>query len=446
MLLSIRWPHFRQTPRLGPWLCCWGLSLCLAAAAWAGPVTYTVKSGDNPWKIAQKFDIPVERLLDANDLTDKSVLQVGQKLTIPLAGAPEPAPGSVYKTYTVQKNDTLSEIAETQEVSLRELLDANGLTATAMLRVGLVLRIPVEAPEPEQVDPNPDPVSHTLEKGESLWTVAKRYGVSVHDLARYNRIQVSQVLMPGQVLLIPGADDAAADLPLPAELDVTAPIEAEGILSLAAAETAEPELVLENGQLVHVIEHGDTVSHLAVKYRTTRQAIFEANRLGTRDVLAAGTKVIIPSGSLDADHERVLRAQDATRSKHDLPSRNQTMGQRVAKFAVSHLGLRYVWAGSNLKSGVDCSGFVKAVYQNFGISVPHGSKSQAKVGQPVKRSELQPGDIILFHTTRPGISHAGIYIGNNQFVHASTRGRKVQIDSLSDRYYDAGYVTARRML
>lgn len=447
MIRFARYLRALRPAHLGRALCSWGLcTMLLTGAALAASVTYTVKSGDNPWTISRKFGVPVETLLAANNLKADSVLQIGQQLTIPVAGTESPtasAPTQETVEYQVRKGDTLSQIAEAHEISLLELLEANGLTERSMIKVGLVLRIPVEtAAAIEQLDPNPDPVSHTLVKGESLWTVAKKYGIQVEDLARHNRISLSQVLMPGQALLIPGEGEGKVRFAA-ADIDAEAPI--GGILSLESSAAAD-EGFLPAGDVVHVVESGDTVSHLAVKYRTTRQAIFAANRIGTRDVLAAGQKIVIPSNTLDAQRDRIAAAQDNTRSKNDLPSRNSTLGQRVAKFAVSHLGTRYVWAGESLTRGVDCSGFVLAVYKNFGHNLPHNSKAQAKVGQAVKRSELQPGDVIAFHTTRPGISHVGIYIGNNQFVHASTRGRKVQIDSLSDPYYDKGYVTARRIL
>lgn len=429
--------------RLGITLCAAALSsVLITGSAFASSVSYAVKSGDNPWLIAQKFGVSVEALLKANSLSEDSVLQIGQALKIPMTGEVSAAPTQEIIEYTVAKGDTLSQIAEAHEISLLELLEANSLAEGSMIKVGMRLKIPVEtAAAIEQIDPNPDPTSHTLIKGESLWTIAKKYGIRVEDLARHNRIALSQVLMPGQVLLIPGADDAAAAR---AAASISGDEVIGGILGLD--DLADGSLVVPEGEVVHEVEAGDTVSHLAVKYRTTRQAIFDANRIGTRDVLSLGQKIVIPSNSLQADRERIADAQDATRSRKDLPSRNSTLGQRVAKFAVSHLGTRYVWAGESLKSGVDCSGFVLAVYKNFGHALPHNSKAQAKVGQAVKRSELQPGDIIAFHTTRPGISHVGIYIGNNQFVHASTRGRKVQIDSLSDAYYDKGYVCARRVL
>jgi len=443
MLSAARLLRSAVRSRLGIALCAATLSsLLMTGAAFAASVTYAVKSGDNPWTIAHKFGVSVESLLKANSLTEESVLQIGQSITIPVAGQVSAAPTQEIVEYAVAKGDTLSQIAEAHEISLLELLEANGLTEKSLIKIGMLLKIPVETEAAiEQIDPNPDPTSHTLLKGESLWTVAKKYGIRVEDLARHNRISLSQVLMPGQILLIPGADDAAA---AKAAASINGDEVIGGILGLD--DLSDVSLVIPDGEIVHQVEAGDTVSHLAVKYRTTRQAIFDANRIGTRDVLAVGQKIVIPSNSLAADRDRIASAKDVTRSNKGLPSRNSTLGQRVAKFAVSHLGTRYVWAGESLKAGVDCSGFVLAVYKNFGQSLPHNSKAQAKVGTAVKRSDLQPGDIIAFHTTRPGISHVGLYIGNNQFVHASTRGRKVQIDSLSDAYYDKGFVCARRVL
>ncbi|MEO7993320.1 MAG: LysM peptidoglycan-binding domain-containing protein, partial [bacterium] len=385
-------------------------ALLLSSAAFAATVSYAVKKGDSLSLIGDKFHIGVSELCKANHLTEDSVLQIGQKLTIPGQNSIVTKAGDEatveYLDYAVVKGDTLGQIAEAHEISLIELLQSNGLTEKSMLKVGLVLRIPVPAADDEAdaPDPNPDVVSYALVQGDSLWTVAKKFGMSVQELAAYNRIGTGQVLMPGQVLLLPPAGDA---LPLDIidNIDPNAPIlDGSDILSLASPVVEEPVTTDADGDVIHVVEQGDTVSHLAVKFRTTRAAIQEANQLGPRDTLQTGAKLVIPSGSLDRDRARVT----ATRSTAGLPSRGTSEGQKVVKFALSCLGTPYVWAGTNLKRGVDCSGFVMSVYQNFGRSLPHSSKGMASEGKFVRRADLQPGDVICFHTTRSGISHVGM--------------------------------------
>ncbi|HYE79555.1 MAG TPA: LysM peptidoglycan-binding domain-containing protein [bacterium] len=449
MLATQRWAHgLRQAMCPSRWTLaalCW---LAVVALAQAAAVTYTVKSGDNPWIIAKKFGIPVEELLQANNLSEKSVLAIGQKLTIPGQEAPAAAKvaaeGEVIE-YAVVKGDTLSEIAEAHEVSLAELLAANSITTQHMLQVGMKLKIPVDEPAADGAvpDPNVEAVSHVLKPGESLWTVAKKYGIKVNDLATYNRVGTGQVLQPGFVLEVPPAG-VAAPKDVADGIDPNAPI-GGSVLSLSAGAPLAAGSLGDDTDITHVVQAGDTVSHLAVKYRTTRQAIFEANRLANRDTLAPGRQLVIPRGSLDRDRAKIANVE-ANRNTRALPSRDTSIQQRVVKYALQFQGTPYKWAGTDLRRGVDCSGFVLAVYKNFGKNLPHSSKAMAGVGQRVRREELQPGDIILFHTTRSGISHAGLYLGGGKFIHASTNQRKVRIDSLSDAYYNRAYVTARRVL
>lgn len=130
----------------------------------------------------------------------------------------------------------------------------------------------------------------------------------------------------------------------------------------------------------------------------------------------------------------------------DVASRGGSLGSQIASFAQQYIGTPYVYGGSS-SSGVDCSGFVKLVYNNFGIYVNRVAAEQATQGTYVGTSNLTPGDLVFFATEGPGyISHVGIYIGNGQFVHASSGSAKsVTISSIWDSYYSARYVTARRL-
>ena len=108
---------------------------------------------------------------------------------------------------------------------------------------------------------------------------------------------------------------------------------------------------------------------------------------------------------------------------------------------MQYLGTPYVWGGAS-PSGFDCSGLVMYVYAQVGVSLPHSSYAQYGYGSPVSRSDLQPGDLVFFD----GLGHVGIYIGGDQFVHAPHTGDVVKISSLSEDWYAANYVGARRIL
>ena len=125
---------------------------------------------------------------------------------------------------------------------------------------------------------------------------------------------------------------------------------------------------------------------------------------------------------------------------------NSSMGQQVVDYAKQFLGVPYVYGG-NGPSCFDCSGFTNYVYRHFGYVLNRGASSQLKNGTPVSKSELQPGDLVFFrYNTSYPASHVGIYIGNGQFVHASTNQYMVQISQLTSGHYANVYLTARRIL
>lgn len=121
-------------------------------------------------------------------------------------------------------------------------------------------------------------------------------------------------------------------------------------------------------------------------------------------------------------------------------------GLAAAQTAKKCLGVPYVYGGRSAK-GLDCSGLAIYVYRQQGVRLPASSSAQAKVGQPVKKAELRPGDLVFFKTTVWGtVGHVGIYIGRGQFIHAPGTGRKVETAGLDEKYFKARYYGARRVI
>lgn len=113
--------------------------------------------------------------------------------------------------------------------------------------------------------------------------------------------------------------------------------------------------------------------------------------------------------------------------------------------AKQQLGVRYQNGGTT-PSGFDCSGFVQYVFLQHGISLPRTSQQQFTVGNPVAKSDLRPGDLVFFTTYAKGASHVGIYVGNNQFIHASS-SKGISYASINDPYYwGPKYIGAKRVL
>ncbi len=142
-----------------------------------------------------------------------------------------------------------------------------------------------------------------------------------------------------------------------------------------------------------------------------------------------------------------LRTGKKPETKTVLPAPSSKANE-VISYAKQFLGTPYVWGGTDLEKGVDCSGYVFAVMQKFGVTLNRNSASMTSNGVPVKKSELAPGDLVFFDTDRNGgISHVGIYIGNDQYIHSSSGNKSgVIISDITDSYSQTTYVTARRVL
>ena len=115
-------------------------------------------------------------------------------------------------------------------------------------------------------------------------------------------------------------------------------------------------------------------------------------------------------------------------------------GQRVVEIARKQVGTPYRFGGTS-PSGFDCSGLVRYVYAQVGVSLPHNAAKQYRYGSPVSRDRLEPGDPVFFDRLR----HSGIYIGGGHFIHARQTGKRVSIASLDASWYAKNWVGARRL-
>lgn len=129
-------------------------------------------------------------------------------------------------------------------------------------------------------------------------------------------------------------------------------------------------------------------------------------------------------------------------------SNESSLGQEIVEYAKQYLGYPYVYGGAG-SSSFDCSGFTMYVYKNFGYSLSHSARAQSKMGTYVEKENLQPGDLVFFldYETMDDIGHCGIYIGDGNFIHASSgTGYCVKISTLLSGSYDRRYATARRLI
>lgn len=202
---------------------------------------YTVKKGDSLWKIANKYNTTVEKLKSANNLKTNT-LSVGQKLVIPsISVSPE-----VSDTYIVQKGDSLWSIANKFNMTVSELKNLNNLTNN-LLSIGQVLKIKDSS--------NNGKTTYTVQKGDSLWVIANKYGITTEELKSYNNL-TSNLLSIGQVLKIPQGKTST-----------------------------------EN---IYKVKKGDSLWTIANRYNTTVEKIKVLNNL-TSNLLSIGQQLKIPN-------------------------------------------------------------------------------------------------------------------------------------------------------
>jgi hypothetical protein len=120
------------------------------------------------------------------------------------------------------------------------------------------------------------------------------------------------------------------------------------------------------------------------------------------------------------------------------------MGVIAARTAERFVGIPYRWGGDNVVDGMDCSGFVRAVYNLCGLSIPRTSRDQFAAGDLVSKSDLKDGDLVFFGDTVDKINHVGIYVGNGKYVHAPRRGEEIRVSAVNESYFEKRFVGARR--
>ena len=112
---------------------------------------------------------------------------------------------------------------------------------------------------------------------------------------------------------------------------------------------------------------------------------------------------------------------------------SQSKRTQIVNYALQFLGNRYVWGGTSLTKGCDCSGFTMQILGNYGVSLPHYSGSQAQMGKKISSDEMRPGDLIFYSNSKGTINHVAMYIGNGQIVHAASRRSGIKISQWNYR-------------
>jgi cell wall-associated NlpC family hydrolase len=275
---------------------------------------------------------------------------------------------------------------------------------------------------------------YTVKSGDTLYGISKWLGIDVEVLKRSNGLQ-GATLQPNQVLIVPLQ---------------------KGKQVQRASEALVERPTVESNR--YIVQKGDTLYHLSRKMGLSVEAIQKMNHLPST-AIKVGQILILPKSEIlfqeeaeelgDGEGETEIRG--ALGEKED-PVASTTLGKwgsseerslfvRVVK---TFLGVPYRLGGSTLK-GIDCSALVKRIYEIFNIDLPRTAREQFRIGKFVEKDKLEEGDLVFFSTRRANNAHVGIYIGGNQFIHASSRNREVKIDQLDKPYFNQRFLRGVRV-
>jgi len=163
-------------------------------------------------------------------------------------------------------------------------------------------------------------------------------------------------------------------------------------------------------------------------------------------VCCVGAAHAAPSTTPTDDIEKFLADRGVLSQMEQFRQRMSQQASDLVVNAMGFLGVPYRRGGNTVESGFDCSGFVRAMYeQTVGMVLPRRAKDQAAVTETIDRKELQPGDLVFFNTMRAKFSHVGIYVGDGKFIHSPKPGQQVRVEDMRQAYWERRFNGARRV-
>lgn len=269
---------------------------------------------------------------------------------------------------------------------------------------------------------------YIVKKGDTLQKISKKFNIPVSDIKKANNLKSNRIVA-GMKLEI---DKKEKNL-----------------------KKTSKKSVINQEPKTYTVKKGDNIWRIAKKFNISVEELKEINDLQDNSI-KIGQKLYI-SKSVDKSTEdeiiKVLQANYDKKAESLSPEHKEqtiddlsTMGikDRLILFAKKMLNIPYKFGGSSLL-GIDCSAYVQKVYSIAGIELPRTAREQFNEGKPVDKEELEVGDLVFFKTYASFPSHVGIYLGNNLFIHASSKSKRVTIDSLDAPYYAKRFIGAKRL-
>lgn len=334
-------------------------------------------------------------------------------------------------SYTVVKNDTLWGLSKKYGVSVSDLKKANGVSGH-LIYVGQKLQIPTKSTKTAKTSTSTSTVdttstTHTVVKGDTLWSLAKKYGVSVKALMKANNLSSSTILI-GQSLnlragmttygingVTTGSSSTAASTNTASSASTTASSQAPKAKKTTTKAKSTTTNTSANTQ------SQSTASNSSASTTTnTNTAASNANTTSSTNTAAANTNTAASSS------QAVSQAPTASTSTTSTASASASA---ITSYALTFLGVPYVWGGTT-PSGFDCSGLVQYVYSHFGINLGRTTYTQQYAGTKISAASAQAGDL-YFWGSYGSAYHVAIALGGGQYVMAPAPGQNVMTGSVA---------------
>ncbi|MEI6153662.1 MAG: NlpC/P60 family protein [Deltaproteobacteria bacterium] len=287
------------------------------------------------------------------------------------------------------------------------------------------------------------PITYKVKPGDSLCSIAKKHNIQVDKLKSQNNLKTNKLSL-GQQITIKG-DSTVSSGASTGTTKATAKTKSTAKTKKEARNTQPVEAVIteNDGEFVeYKTKRGDTIDKIALKFNVDLEDVLEANNLADKK-LKPGKVILIPKIVEDKDDEFVTLANKSIK-----PWKSNDEKYMLVKVAKSFMGAPYRYGGESVR-GLDCSAYVKKIYDIFDVPLPRSAREQFNVGEKITKDDLAIGDLVFFKTKRyiKYPTHVGIYIGEGHFIHSSSGHNKlgVKIDSLSSDFYGRTFTGAVRV-
>ncbi len=383
-------------------------------------ILYTVKEGDSLRKIALKFGVSLDELKASNPKLHWPIIRPNDKIIILKRREALESSKDVYKSniYIVKKHDSLESIARKFHVDIREVKKLNPDIDWSRIMPNDKIKLSksgslLNTPNLKEAIALEEKRYYIVKKGDTLNNIARRFKITLEQLKRLN-IGISGYLRPGDMIVVPKT------------------AKNKKVVKTNKFKAHSLNLVYSSA---YRIRRGDSLLKIAKMFNTTVETLRMINNING-SVIRVGEVLYVPNQDTA---ERIKMELQYSLIKHRRDA--------LISYAERFLGRPYRFGGTSLKSGIDCSAFVQKIYNKFNVKIPRTAQSQyEKAGVFVPVDRLKKGDLLFFHTLDYSkVTHVGIYIGDDSFIHAAGRRAGIRISKL-DGYYKKTLVGAKRVL